>query len=179
MKSLSNELDKFVKKNNDKNNSFALHKRIEQIYQQYKQVITQVFKENSSIILKHTNNIYLVDKDNKKILTVYVDDSLFTTELNAHREIIKIVFLKLFKEEISQFIIKTSKYKKLRQHYIFKNIKENETISLIPLNKEEIKYVEEVVKIIQDEKLRKTVKKAMISNLEWNKSKKQYNKTFL
>ena len=177
MKSLSDELDKFLQKNEKYKESYALNKRIEQIYQQYEKVIIHVFKESSSLILEHTNNIYLINDNDEKNLTVYVDDSLFVTELNAYREIIKIVYLKLFNEEINNFYIKTSKYKKFRQHHIYKNRTQNEIIPTIPLDNKEIEYVEAVVKKIKDEKLRKTVKKAMISNLEWNKSKKQYNKT--
>lgn len=125
------------------------------------------------IFLDHTNSVYIINENGEKTLIVYVDESIFAAELNAQRELIKLKLLKEFGEEIQEFkiLISRSTYKK---NYPFK--KDQETSYMVekdplPLSEEEKEKVDSIVKVIDDEKLRESLRKAISS--EWELKKGQ------
>lgn len=127
------------------------------------------------IFLEHTNAVYIVKKNGKKTLIVYVDDSLFASELNARREMIRLKLLECCNEYVDEFkiIISRGRYKK---NYPFKD---DITVKLAPkpvkkvsLSAEQFGRVERLSDPIPDERLKKAVKNAMISCLEVENGKK-------
>ena len=146
-------------------------------------------------VLAHTNAVYIVKNDSSsnketyqkaktaepeeknqptptKTLIVYVDDSITATELNARRELIKLKFLQDFNEEIEELKIFISRgdYKK---NYPFKKSYDEElqnTHPTVPLTKNELKSAQEIASVIEDERLREKLLKAMVADLEWKKS---------
>ena len=61
----------------------------------YKDVIQHIFKQSSALILDHTNNVIVKKEHGVIIGTIFVDESIYAAELNAHREIIALLFSEL------------------------------------------------------------------------------------
>ncbi|MCL1797213.1 MAG: DciA family protein [Eggerthellaceae bacterium] len=123
------------------------------------------------VVLQHTNSIYIIKEGETKQLIVYVDDSITAAELNARRELIKMKFLQKFQEDIDEFkiLISRGNYKK---NYPFKENKApttKDTARSVPLDEEEKQHVLELVSLIENPKLRKSVFEAMVADLEWKK----------
>lgn len=95
---------------------------------------------------------------------------MFAAELNARRELIKLKFLQKFNEEIEEFkiLISRGRYK---QNYPFRDQGGDPfyvgPAVRVPLPEERRAELEEQCSLISDERLRKSLLKAMISDLEW------------
>ena len=120
------------------------------------------------LILAHTNGVYIFTDHGQTELHVYVDESIFASELNNQRELLKLQYLERFNERIDDFQIHISRgrYKTM---YPFITQQEEPAAPSIPLSQDEIALVEEVSQQITDSHLRETFKKAMICDLEWKK----------
>ncbi len=124
-------------------------------------------------ILQHTNAVYILTEKGRKQMHVYMDDSLYATELNNRRELISLKCRTDFGEQIDDFIIHISRGKRKMEHPF---IKARETVDSKPplaLSVDEKRAVEEACSHIDDEQLRLKFKKAMISDLEWKKGNKR------
>ncbi len=122
------------------------------------------------IFLEHTNAVYIIKENSLSTLTVYVDDSIFASELNARRELIKLKLQQQFNEHIDDFYIKIS-YGRMKQRYAFKKehidpfyTHKAQSVSLTPIKKKELK---EMVADIPSESIRRALLQAMIDDLEW------------
>ena len=154
--------------------SARLNLRIQQVRERYRQAIESVYRDAAALHLAHTNNVIIKERK----LVVYVDDSLFAAELNAQRELIKLRLLELFGEEIDDFQIRTSRWKKYREMhpYLTETQQEPDADSRsVPLDSNEKSYVSNTSSIIEDERLRKTFEKAMTADLEWKKGERVEN----
>ena len=94
----------------------AKARRAAQVKKMWAEVVEPVF-------LDHTNSVYIIRENDRKILIVYVDESIFATELNARRELIKLKFLERFNEKLDEFRILVSRGK-YRTHYAYRTDKE-------------------------------------------------------
>ena len=151
--------------------SGRLNLRIQQVRERYRRAIESVYRDSAPLHLAHTNTVIIRDRK----LVVYVDDSLFAAELNAQRELIKLRLLELFGEEIDDFQIRISQWKKYREihPYITESQQATDTDSpSIPLDSNEKSYVSNTSSLIDDERLRKTFEKAMTADLEWKKGER-------
>ena len=122
------------------------------------------------VFLDHTNAVYIIKKDGISTLTVYVDDSIFASELNARRELIKLKLQQQFNEVVDDFFIKIS-YGRMKQRYAFKRddldpFYTHKTPS-IPLSLDKRKELEALVSMIPNEGIRQALLQAMIDDLEW------------
>ena len=119
------------------------------------------------LLLAHTNGVYIFTDKGQTELHVYVDESIFASELNNQRELLKLQYLERFNEQIDDFQIHISRG---RYKSMYPFIAQQETSSpSVPLSREEFELVDEVSKKITDAHLRETFKKAMIRDLEWKK----------
>lgn len=139
-------------------------------------------KNGDEIILDHTNAIYIIRKDDRKQLIVYVDESIFSAELNARRELIKLQFLQHFNEEIDDFEIHISRgtYKKNHPFRKSDDFSYQDSAEPIPLTDEERGSVADSVSGIANPGIRASLEKAMTVDLEWKKgieSKNNRNNT--
>ena len=159
---------------NQINGDMSLYKRIkraDQVKEMWAGCVDRIF-------LDHTNSVFIFNEEEKKILIVYVDESIFAAELNAQRELIKLRLLQKYNEDIDSFKIYISRgqYKK---NYPFKEShyshKKTHSVSR-PLSKEEKDKVEEIISCIEDRKLREKVKKAITRDLERKKGREQDKK---
>lgn len=75
----------------------------------YKDVIQHIFKQSSALILDHTNNVIVKKEHGAIIGTIFVDESIYAAELNAHREIIALLFSELRNLTLDQVRISVSR----------------------------------------------------------------------
>lgn len=140
-----------------------------QVKQRYKHVVTAAFPQSYELVLYHTNSVYIVTKDGVKNLIVYVDESIFAAELNAQRELMKLMFKQMFDEDIQQFDIYVSRGKYKKQHPFQREEKEEKSPAKRPLDERERKQVEDTLEIVENEKLKEVMKKAMTASFESKK----------
>lgn len=157
---------------------------IKKTHEQFRQVV-------DSFILDHTNSVYLLKDENKldtiedisqdqknfsaltresfKKLIVYVDNSLCAAELNARRELIRLKYREIFGIKISDFEIRISRgsYKNI---YPFKDQNTQEVSEeKITLTDEELREIEDMVRIFDSQKLADSYKQVLIANKLNNK----------
>ena len=152
-----------------------INMRTFQVRERYREAIESVYSgKTAKLHLAHTNRVIIRTVRGVKTLIVYVDDSLFSAELNAQRELIKLRLLELFGEEIDDFQIKISGRKEYREVHPYideEKLRHRET-PVIPLDEQEKSFVSRTAGVIKDEKLRKSLEKAMTADLEWKKGEK-------
>ena len=163
MKSLSFALQSTLRNTAESDVLAAKAARANQVKQMWRGMVDQVF-------LDHTNAVYIIREDDRKILIVYVDESIFAAELNARREMIKLKFLERFNERIDEFRILISRGRYKENHPFREEEPEPfyvDDVRPVPLSSEKLMEIDEGIADIPDENLRKALKKAMISDLEW------------
>ena len=137
--------------------------RAQKVKDMWRHVVEPVF-------LDHTNAVYIIRDQDRKVLIVYVDDSLFASELNARRELIKLKLHHQYGEDIDEFQIKIS-YGKMKHTYAFRKEVLDPFYShkapSIPLSFEKRQELEELVSSIPDKNVRTALLQAMIDDLEW------------
>ena len=148
--------------------------RAEQVRDRYRQVLQTVYRQTAPLFLAHTNNVYIMKKNDKRTLIVYVDESIFAAELNAQRELIKLKLLELFNEEVENFEIYVSRgaYKKNHPYLTELEQKEEQTYTPVPLDQTEREYVKNTAETVEALPLRESFEKAMTAAMELNKTEK-------
>lgn len=151
-----------------------INMRARQVRDRYKHVIQTVYGCSAPLFLQHTNNVYIMKKNDVRTLIVYVDESIFAAELNAQRELIKLKLLEQFGEDIEEFSIFVSRGKHKQNHpYIEENALETlMPFKLEPLDENEQAFVKKTVETVQGLSLEKSFEKAMTASLELNKTEK-------
>ena len=176
MRKVGDDIHRVIERMGGDSDSARINMRIQQVRDRYREAILSVYPGNTGYLhLAHTNNVIISKKKGVRSLIVYVDDSLFAAELNAQRELIKLRLLELFGEEIDDFQINVSRWKKYRENHPYVNDepKESNRLSVsVPLNDHESSFVKRTSGAVEDEKLRKSLEKAMTADLEWKKGEK-------
>ena len=146
--------------------------RAQQVRNRYRLAIESVYRENAELFLAHTNNVYILKKDGVLTLIVYVDESIFAAELNAQRELIKLKLLQLFGEQVEQFEIHVSRGNYKDYHpYADEHAPEGDSdLPLAPLSEEEREAVKATARMVDDERVRKALEKAMSADLARKKA---------
>lgn len=146
--------------------------RANRVKQMWRSVVEICCRPNAQAFLDHTNSVYIIREGEgdaqRKVLIVYVDESIFAAELNARREMIKLKLLERFGEEISEFRILISRGKYKENHpYREKTLDYlPPTPERRPLPPEEVESIRERAEVIEDKRMREALLKAMISGLE-------------
>ena len=109
MRNMARDLELMIAKLSGNDEQARINLRARQVRDRYKQALEKVYKDQAPLFLAHTNNVYIIKKDQVKTLIVYVDDSMFAAELNAQRELIRLKLLELFGEDVEQFDIFVSR----------------------------------------------------------------------
>ena len=175
MRKLGTEIRYAVAELGEGSDEARLNMRIQQVRARYKAAIEAVYRSTAPAHLAHTNKVIIMNRDGVKTLIVYVDDSLFAAELNAQRELIKLKLLELFGEDIVDFQISISKWKRDRDvHPYLSDLsqKADTKPTAIPLDDAEKSFVSDTASQISDTKVRESLKKAMTADMEWKKGKK-------
>lgn len=148
-----------------------INMRAVEVRARYKEALERVYGSAAQQFLAHTNNVYIMNKEGVRTLIVYVDESIFAAELNAQRELIKLKLLELFGEDIEEFEIYVSRGNYKDNHpYTSESFQEaDETAVSVPLDANEKAQVSNAVSVVDDERLRKSIEKAMTASMEWKK----------
>lgn len=109
MKKLGDVLDHQFSTLVQQNKAAAYSQYIARVQHCYKSVIERVFQQSSELILNHTNNVIVKKEHNALIGTIFVDESIYAAELNAHREIILLLFAELGNIALDQVRISVSR----------------------------------------------------------------------
>ena len=139
------------------------------------QVVVEICcRPHAQVFLDHTNSVYIIREDDQKVLIVYMDDSIFAAEINARREMIKLKILERFGEEIDDFRILISRgdYKNKHPYSHYQNDTACISSSYTPLSSQEIHHINERASEIENQKVRNSLVKAMISGLEQQSDRK-------
>jgi hypothetical protein len=122
-------------------------------------------------ILAHTNGVYVFkDKDGKRKMHVYVDESIYAAELKNRGELLKLMLAEQFGERIDEFSVSISRGERKHEHpYAQTKKAEIDARPAVPLSQAELQSVEDSVSQIPDKRLREHFKEAMIRDLEWKK----------
>lgn len=146
--------------------------RASKVKQMWRSVVEICCGASARAFLDHTNSVYIVREGEgdaqRKILIVYVDESIFAAELNARREMIKLKLLERFGEQIEEFriLISRGRYK---ENHPYRDSDEGAAVPTPPrrpLPAEEVERLREQASGIADERMREALLKAMISGLE-------------
>lgn len=165
MRKLSQDILKVVNEVDEENESLAKKAyRAAQVRAMWSECVGEIF-------LDHTNSIYIVREEERKTLIVYVDESIFAAELNAQRELIKLKFLQKFGEDIDEFkiLISRGNYKKNFPFKLDQNQNLKNKTTPIPLSVNEKSRVAEITASIEDTKVRESLERAIVADLEWKK----------
>ena len=176
MRKIGNDIGRAIVEMGGDSDEARINMRVRQVLERYRQAIESVYPgETASLHLAHTNKVIITNTDDVRTLIVYVDDSLFAAELNAQRELIRLKLLELFGEDVADFQIKTSRWKKYREIHPYTDIdfedSDRKTPS-VPLNDDEKEFVSRTVGVVQDIRIQKSLEKAMTADLEWKKGEK-------
>ena len=176
MRKLGDDIRRAVRELSGNSEAARINLRSQQVRSRYKRSIESVYDEQTARYhLAHTNSVIIRRKNGVKTLTVYVDDSACAADLNAQRELIVLQLLQLFGEEIEDFEICISKWKKYREmHPYAEDLTSSDSpqTKTKPLNVEDSTYVDCTSAKITDEKLQKAFKKAMTADLTWKRGEK-------
>lgn len=159
---LSQEIDKYLIKLGMDINQVRVQRRIQQVYAMWEDIIDPA-------IVKHTNAVFLKKTEQGKILTVYVDGSLYAAELRARQELIKIQFFCRYKEEISEFkvFISRGRYKTI---YPFNKKEDKSSSSYVTpkdLSEKQKEMLIQALDKVQDKKFKESLMKAAITDIKW------------
>lgn len=171
MKKLGNDIFAEIGRLMGDDEQAKINFRARQVRERYKAALESVYRDQAPLFLAHTNNVYVMKKRDVKTLIVYVDESIFSAELNAQRELIKLKLLELFGEQIEEFEIYVSreKYKKNHPYLTDDRPESDEKHPPVQLDSNEKAYVSTVSATVEDERLREKLKKAMTADMEWKK----------
>ena len=172
MKLLSSAIGRSLQHVAQSNELAAKAARANKVKQMWRSVVEICCRPNAEAFLDHTNAVYIIREgegdEERKILIVYVDESIFAAELNARREMIKLKLLERFGEDVAEFRILISRGKYKENHPYRAQEAENPSPEPArhPLSLEEIRELQERASAIEDPRMREALLKAMISGLE-------------
>lgn len=174
MKKLGNDISRFIAQLAGDSDQARINLRAMQVRERYREVMKTVYRETAEVFLAHTNNVYIMKKNGIPTLIVYVDDSLFSAELNAQRELIKLKLLEKFGEAVEEFEIHVSRGSYKEYHPFLDEAAEKDQIApaRIPLDSDEVQRIQTTVNSIENEAIRKALEKAMTADLERIKGEK-------
>lgn len=172
MKNVAKGIEGFIASLMGNDEQARINYRAHQVRNRYRQAIESVYRDTADLFLAHTNNVYIMDKDNVKTLIVYVDDSIFAAELNAQRELIKLKLLELFGEQVEEFDIHVSRGN-WKGHHPYVDEYSPDGVAAVPLatlDEGEMETVEEMGKKVEDDRVRAALEKAMSADLARKKA---------
>lgn len=167
MRKIGDNMEGFIASLMGDDEQARINYRAHQVRTRYRTAIESVYRDSAELFLAHTNNVYIMKKDEVPTLIVYVDESIFAAELNAQRELIKLKLLELFGEQIEQFDIHVSRGNYKNYHPYLDENAESEAVAveLPELDEADRQSVEEIGETLEDKRLREAFEKAMSADL--------------
>lgn len=142
-----------------------LHARVAHVQSCFKGVVTRVYPDAADLILRHVNAVYITREGDEKKFSVYVDESIFAAELNAQREMMKLMFLKMYGENLGTFDIHVSRGTQRHRHP-FAHVENGETQvrQARALSQAQRLAIEEKNAGVQNDRVRSALGKAMVAD---------------
>ena len=144
-----------------------------------KEGLSQTFKLQSAWekiatdkALEHTDNICYSNRKKDPGILVYVANSHWAAELNAQKELYRILLERetdFSIPDINFLVTKKAAYKREFKKWREKALQAKTKSKAIPLTEEEDRHTREMVSQIKNEKLRNQLYKAMKADFEWKK----------
>ena len=182
MRKAGAEIARVVRAMGGDSDAARINMRVRQVLERYRAAIERVYPSGTAELhLAHTNKVIIkdvkvVDANGEPVkvrtLIVYVDDSLFAAELNAQRELIRLTLLELFGEDIEDFDIRVSGRKEYRDVHPYVDSdsqKADGNSTPVPLDAAEQSLVSRTAAVVEDERVRKSLERAMTADLERKK----------
>ena len=142
-----------------------IQRRISQVNDEFKQAIELAYKEYAPLFLEHINAVYITERDDERVLIVYLDESMFAADLNAQREMIKGWLNSTFDERIDSFEIHISRGNYRTQHPFSASSDDLNIYELRELEEDEKQRIDEICETVENETIRASLKKAMTADL--------------
>ena len=166
VKKLGKDIEYLIASLSEDSEQARINLRAHQVRARYRQALESVYRETAPLFLAHTNNVYIMRKDDVPTLIVYVDESIFAAELNAQRELIKLKLLELFGEQVEQFEIYVSRGDYKGYHpYSEEGGPASLPIPLPDISETDQMRVKETGAIVEDQGVRESLEKAMTADL--------------
>ena len=166
MKKIGNDIERLVLSLAGNSDQARINLRARQVRERYRKALELVYKSTAELFLDHTNNVYIMKKEDIPTLIVYVDESIYAAELNAQRELIKLKLLELFGEQVENFEIHVSRGKYKNYHpYVDEDAAPQRVHSLPSLSKNDREVVSQTGEKVEDPRLRRSFEKAMTADL--------------
>ena len=166
MKKIGKNIERLIVELSEDSDQARINLRAHQVRERYRKALESVYHDSAALFLEHTNNVYIMRKEDVPTLIVYVDESIFAAELNAQRELIKLKLLELFGEQVEQFEIYVSRGNYRSNHpYADMGEKPQEALPLPELKGEGKQQVRELSAKVEDPGVRKALEKAVTADL--------------
>lgn len=138
----------------------SLQQWIEHVQLQFGEVVEDV-------ILEHVNSVYLMkQEDGLYHLVVYVDEPIYSAELNARRETIKLLMREKFGYGVSVFDIKVSRGRYRAVHpYVERKQSENPYIPN-EITEQDLREIEALVAGLEEGRLKDSFRRLLIAEKE-------------
>lgn len=151
-------IDRYLgKTNKDVRDRARLERYIEHVHQQFAQVV-------DPFILKHTNSVICKRSENvpgQYDLTVYLDDSTCAAELNARRELIRVMYRAQFGVVLDKFDIRISKGNYLKRHPFAEEKSAAPESKQKPLSARDQRAIEDIIAPLEDGPVKDSFRKAL------------------
>jgi hypothetical protein len=161
---LGDELSDFMKDNS--NERFTRGTRLQRAWEAVA----------STRILEHTDSVVFSTKSKQPCVIVYVESSIWAAELEAQKELYRILLEKETNwkiDDLKFYVTRKVMFKKLfkkRNSEKAQEYPESKKKKIaVPLTKEEDGYARELVSSVQDKKLQDGLYKAIKADFEWKK----------
>jgi hypothetical protein len=161
---LGEELSNFIKDNS--NERFARDTRLQRAWEAVA----------SSRILEHTDSVVFSTKSKQPCVIVYVESSIWAAELEAQKELYRILLEKEtnwsiddLKFYVTRKVMFKKLFKKRNNEKTQEHLRDKEEKTTVFLTEEEDRYARELASSLQDKKLQDGLYKAIKANFEWKK----------
>ena len=178
MKRLGEGIGDVLSRMNAGNESARKARRAAQIQSSLRVAVEKVYKDAAPFVLSHINGVYVSAEDGVACLTVYSDDSLVRSDIDARQEFLKMALLETG-EHIESFRIVASRFGMKERHpYADAREKDDDMSNLFdkaertPLSADDEAFVESKVEVVKDEKVRDALRRAMIAEFEYHGKKR-------
>jgi hypothetical protein len=122
--------------------------------------------------LQHTDNVVFSTKAKESCVLVYVQDSHWAAELGMQKELYRLLLEKEYGQEIKDMkflVTRKTAFKKFFRKKESDSKDEKRKKCAVPLTEDEDRHARELVSQIEDERLKRSLYKAIRADFEWKK----------
>lgn len=153
-------------------------RRAAEVQQAWRAAVERVYKDAAAFVLGHINAVYFLREEDRVCATVYADDSLVRSDIDARQEFIKMALADTG-ERVDTFRILASRFS-MKDRHPFESpsgsVPEGdpsrafEKAVRAPLSADRLRDVDACVSVVDDPRVRESLRKAMIAEFEYHGS---------